>query len=77
MKRGVPPTALKARTGELTPPGMGPCARSNSVSDLVIDQRPPTYCHFLVMVPDYEPGRTYTKSTIANKNNTGTSLKKR
>src|SRR5689334_15459421 len=28
MKRGVPPTALKARTGELTPPGMTARARS-------------------------------------------------
>src|SRR6185295_11570270 len=30
MKRGVPPTARKARTGELTPPGMTRAARSNS-----------------------------------------------
>src|SRR6478735_7013028 len=30
MKRGVPPTARKARTGELTPPGITRCARSNS-----------------------------------------------
>src|SRR6218665_1299124 len=29
-KRGVPPTALKARTGEFTPPGMSALARSNS-----------------------------------------------
>src|SRR6218665_1219718 len=29
-KRGVPPTALKARTGEVTPPGMSALARSNS-----------------------------------------------
>ena len=28
MKRGVPPTALNARTGELTPPGMTSRARS-------------------------------------------------
>src|SRR6187402_1463294 len=32
MKRGVPPTARKARTGELTPPGMAFWARSNSCS---------------------------------------------
>jgi hypothetical protein len=32
MKRGVPPTARKARTGELTPPGMTRWARSNSAS---------------------------------------------
>ena len=37
MKRGVPPTARKARTGELTPPGMTRRARSNSAS-LVIDR---------------------------------------
>src|SRR6202795_1284644 len=30
MKSGVPPTARKARTGELTPPGMTCCERSNS-----------------------------------------------
>ena len=30
MKRGVPPTARNARTGELTPPGMTRRARSNS-----------------------------------------------
>src|SRR5512144_1060416 len=29
MKRGVPPTARNARTGELTPPGMTFWARSN------------------------------------------------
>src|SRR5678815_2216608 len=32
MKRGVPPTARKARTGELTPPGMTLRARSNSAA---------------------------------------------
>ena len=32
MKRGVPPTARKARTGELTPPGMTRWARSNSAA---------------------------------------------
>src|SRR3954465_6180431 len=29
-KYGVPPTDRKARTGELTPPGMTSCARLNS-----------------------------------------------
>src|SRR4051812_8024294 len=29
MNRGVPPTARKARTGELTPSGTTVCARSN------------------------------------------------
>jgi hypothetical protein len=30
MKTGAPPTALKARTGEFTPPGKIRCARSKS-----------------------------------------------
>src|SRR4029079_7951937 len=30
MKRGVPPTARNARTGELTPPGITRCARAKS-----------------------------------------------
>src|SRR3954447_8672986 len=33
-KRGVPPTARKARTGEFTPPGISARARSNSCSFL-------------------------------------------
>src|SRR3989344_3792774 len=39
MKRGVPPTALKARTGEFTPPGMTRWARSNSwaLRDMSVD----------------------------------------
>src|SRR5882672_105570 len=32
MKGGVPPTARNARTGELTPPGIAFCERSNSKS---------------------------------------------
>src|SRR5690349_22700488 len=32
MKRGVPPTARNARTGEFTPPGMSAFARSKSCS---------------------------------------------
>src|SRR6478736_1330624 len=32
MNRGVPPTEPKARTGEFTPPGISPRARSNSSS---------------------------------------------
>src|SRR5437867_5281012 len=39
MNRGVPPTALNARTGELTPPGMTRCARANSSSERVIESR--------------------------------------
>ena len=37
MKRGVPPTALNARTGELTPPGVTACARSKSAADSRVD----------------------------------------
>jgi hypothetical protein len=33
MKRGVPPTALNARTGEFTPPGMTAQASSNSFAE--------------------------------------------
>ena len=33
MNLGVPPTAWKARTGELTPPGNIDFDRSNSLSD--------------------------------------------
>ena len=33
MKRGVPPTARKARTGELTPPGVTARARSRRAAD--------------------------------------------
>src|SRR5439155_13743979 len=36
MNGGVPPTALNARTGELTPPGMTRAARSNNSSELSI-----------------------------------------
>src|SRR3954465_14740258 len=42
MKRGVPPTARKARTGELTPPGITRWARSNS-SALVDTARAPHF----------------------------------
>src|SRR5205823_3234624 len=34
MKRGVPPTARKARTGELTPPGITLQARSKRLDDV-------------------------------------------
>src|SRR5687768_16828108 len=34
MKSGEPPTALKARTGEFTPPGVTRFARSKSFDDL-------------------------------------------
>src|SRR3954452_23865281 len=35
MNRGVPPTALKARTGEFTPPGMTALAREKSSAETV------------------------------------------
>ena len=34
MNRGVPPTAVKARTGEFTPPGMTAQASSNSCAEV-------------------------------------------
>ena len=41
MKRGVPPTARKARTGEFTPPGMTRWARSNRAAERgASDMRP-------------------------------------
>src|SRR4051812_30505726 len=33
MKRGVPPTARKARTGAFTPPGITSLARASSAAD--------------------------------------------
>ena len=33
MNRGVPPTELKARTGEFTPPGMTADASANSFAE--------------------------------------------
>jgi len=36
MNRGVPPTALNARTGEFTPPGVTALARVNSSSEPVV-----------------------------------------
>src|SRR4051794_37555250 len=36
MNRGVPPTALNARTGELTPPGVPACARANRAAEPVV-----------------------------------------
>src|SRR5450755_2669719 len=35
MKRGVPPTAVNARTGELTPPGVTANARAYKARELV------------------------------------------
>nr|BFF02446.1 hypothetical protein GCM10020241_41210 [Streptoalloteichus tenebrarius] len=40
MKRGVPPTAWKARTGELTPPGVALAARSNRARDAAVFAAP-------------------------------------
>src|SRR6185312_11528728 len=36
MNRGVPPTDLKARTGEFTPPGMTAQASSNSRAEVAV-----------------------------------------
>ena len=35
MNRGSPPTALNARTGLLTPPGITFCARANNFAERV------------------------------------------
>src|SRR5689334_7505013 len=40
MKRGVPPTAPKARTGELTPPGTISRARANRASEFSVRLTP-------------------------------------
>ena len=39
MKRGTPPTARNARTGELTPPGVTAEAWSNSAVDRAVERR--------------------------------------
>ena len=36
MNRGVPPTALNARTGEFTPPGVTASARSKRAADWAV-----------------------------------------
>src|SRR5687767_1797022 len=38
MNGGVPPTALNARTGELTPPGITFFARAKAASELATDR---------------------------------------
>src|SRR5581483_1010996 len=38
MKSGVPPTALNARTGDDTPPGIRARARANASSDFAVDR---------------------------------------
>ena len=41
MKRGVPPTAVNARTGEFTPPGMRAHASAKSFAETsVLDMAP-------------------------------------
>src|SRR4051812_13757480 len=40
MKRGVPPTARNARTGELTPPGITRWARANRMALRSLDASP-------------------------------------
>src|ERR1700758_785409 len=40
MNRGVPPTDLNARTGELTPPGITPHASANSRADMAVRASP-------------------------------------
>src|SRR5688572_30431081 len=38
MNGGVPPTALNARTGELTPPGITCFARAKAASELAVER---------------------------------------
>ncbi len=54
MKRGVPPTALKARTGELTPPGVTARARSSSAAE--VEMSGSTSAFSPARGPDHEPG---------------------
>src|SRR5688572_13236773 len=63
MKRGVPPTDLKARTGELTPPGTTARARLNNDSEAgaadgyeSITVR--VFCHAVGRVACRRPGRS-------------------
>src|SRR5580704_7672607 len=60
MKSGVPPTALKARTGLLTPPTMTLRARAKSASDLA---RLPFEC--LVVAMSWTPLRCTARSWLA------------
>jgi hypothetical protein len=63
MNSGVPPTDRKARTGELTPPGIKPFATANSRLDAVVlraaKEVPPAegFCHGkeIIILPDRNP----------------------
>src|SRR3954468_7253518 len=55
MKRGVPPTPRKARTGELTPPGIARCASAKSCSErvvvaVVLMECEPLFCSYQTLV---------------------------
>src|SRR6476469_8481579 len=58
MKRGVPPTARKARTGELTPPGIPSLARARSAADAGASEAawPGTGCEPMTPVSQPPPG---------------------
>src|SRR6476620_11015500 len=43
MKRGVPPTAVNARTGEFTPPGMRAHASAKSFAETSVLDMPPVF----------------------------------
>jgi hypothetical protein len=44
MNGGVPPTAVNARTGEFTPPGMTAQASSNNRADAAVAREVPVAC---------------------------------
>src|SRR3954470_16771308 len=52
MNTGVPPTALNARTGELTPPGMSCRALAHAASELVLGRRFAPVLLLLLLVSD-------------------------
>src|SRR5690606_11975899 len=66
MKTGVPPTARKARTGELTPPGMNCWAFSKS--DLLVDSsiilKGFHNCEFAVDKPDERYNTIVVTATV-------------
>jgi hypothetical protein len=59
MKRGVPPTARNARTGEFTPPGITRWARSNNSAEIGASLTS------LSLQPDGQQGVTGTAGSLA------------
>src|SRR4051794_40759754 len=72
MNLGVPPTALNARTGEFTPPGVTAWARSKRAADACVAEVSDEGCRAVTRafspatVPDHESGpavRAVTRAT--------------